>query len=170
MKNHYDNETWWPKDPSIAKVLKSCETCIYDGKCIVGCPSEQCHDCCQLSNWEPKQGSSSTAERSPYKADGAGSSPAFPINNKGGESSLTPINEKEIEVSTTNTQEGPTDQPSKAPLICKECGCYLDPLTGMPHDSAEYREIIMLRQTLEIIRKQKDRLAEALERALEAMK
>lgn len=45
----------YPKDPSIAEVLKSCKTCVYPGKVTVGSSAQQCSDCFQLSNWQPKE-------------------------------------------------------------------------------------------------------------------
>jgi len=45
-----------PKSPNIEKelVIKSCKTCIHPGPSDIGCPAQECHDCCQLSNWQSK--------------------------------------------------------------------------------------------------------------------
>jgi hypothetical protein len=46
--------------PIVAKMngpsqqIKSCKTCIHPGQSPVGCPAQECHDCCQLSNWQEK--------------------------------------------------------------------------------------------------------------------
>jgi hypothetical protein len=49
-------DTLTPKSPDIEKelVIKSCKTCYFPGKSSVGCPAQECHDCCSLSNWQEK--------------------------------------------------------------------------------------------------------------------
>jgi hypothetical protein len=57
------------------------------------------------------------------------------------EETATQIYQKEVkEVSTLNKASGAVENSVR----CPNCGCYLDPLTGMPDDTAEYREIVRL--------------------------
>lgn len=41
----------YPKDLSIEKELVSCKTCVHPGFSDVGCPTEECHDCSDYSNY-----------------------------------------------------------------------------------------------------------------------
>lgn len=52
-------------------------------------------------------------------------------------------------------------------LCCQECGCLLDPLTGVPDDTAAYREIGRLNAALDNLSAQHAELLERYEILLE---